>query len=74
MAASAAGAGELQRARSGLLDHQAAQVPLAHGELGSEAGDALRVDGSVPDAAHGARHEIAANVPIARAGHRVGPA
>ncbi len=64
------GASQLERAGTHLGDEQPLQLPRAVAETAGEAGHPLPVDDAVADGAHGATHDVAAAVPLGRAGRR----
>ena len=65
---------EVQRPGADLGDERAVQVALADVQRAREAGDPAVVDRAVGDEPQRARREVAAVVPVPRAGRRVGTA
>ena len=68
------GAGDGERAGAELVGHEAGEVALAVGQPAGQPADALAVDDAVDDEAHRPGDDVAADVPLRRAGRGVGPA
>ena len=59
----ALGAGDGEGPGAELVGHHAVEVALAVAEAAGETGHALAVDDAVADEAHGAGHDVTADVP-----------
>ena len=70
----ALGPRQIERSSAELIEQHSPQVARAVSEPPGEAFDAFAVDDAVGDQAHGAPGGVGAQVPLRRAGHRVGAA
>ncbi len=68
------GPGDGQRPGAELGPHQPLELAHAVAEPAGQAVDALAVDDTVGDGPHGPGHDVGADVPLGRAGRRVGAA